>query len=389
MDDTKVSEIYRDITVSAKLIDTLSQTVDMMTRFGLDAISVVDEKGEYVGMISMRRIRRSHLDPSSVRVRNLVQRVPEIQTSDSIGEAARMMIEHNLTHLPVYSGKQFKGIITHDYIINHVMQGPLGTLSIKDHMSKNPVVVEPFDSVAYVLNLFREYGISHVPVMDGHKVVGMVSFRDIMDIVYREKKRPTIGERIGEKINLAEIEVKGVMSFPVAKADVNDTLLTCLDRMKRKDVSCLVVTDNGYIAGIVTKLDLLEPIAQETLESRRITVQFSIKPSVEIGEMDRKMMIGQFSTFKKKYEETLGTGTLFVYMKTQGSATGNRMIVQCRLNLRTRLGQYHSSSEAWGPIDAFSIALDRLVRGILQDKEAKTKSPASQKYAVSFLDAEI
>ncbi|MBN2231123.1 MAG: CBS domain-containing protein [Candidatus Thorarchaeota archaeon] len=389
MDNTKIREAYKEIDTFADVNESLSVCMDKLTNLGLEAIPVKDENGEFVGLISMRHLRRSHLNPAEVKIRKLIKRVPQIQIDDTLEEASRVMLENNIMHLPVYSGEQFKGIVTHNDILKHAFTGTVGEKTASSIMSKNPEFIHPNDTAAQVLNLFRQHGYSHLPVMDGNKVVGMISIRDIIDLVYRERKRSTVGERVGERISISDIEVKSVMNRPVVQVDVSDTLTECLDKMFRKNISSLVVTDNYGLAGILTKLDFLELIAKEAVEKRRITVQFSIKPSVEVGDKDQEIMIRNFMSFKRKYAKTLGKGTLFVYMKTQGSVDGKHMIVQCRLNLRTALGQYHSSSEAYGPLDAFSIALDRLSRRILQDKENKDGPRTSQRYIEGYLDSEF
>ena len=385
----KVQQVYKEVIVSVNVNDSLSSCMNRLTELGLDAISVTNNREEYVGMISMRRIRRSPLDPTAVRVRKFVERVPGVQMYDSFEEAARLMIETRSMHLPVYSGEQFKGVVTHNDILSHAMKGPLGSKPVELVMSKNPVVAKPDDSVAQILNLFKAHGVSHVPVVDGSNVVGIVSIRDLIDLVYREKKRPTIGERVGEKIGITNIKVREVMVSPVITVKASDTLATCLDAMFNRDVSCLVVTNQHGLAGIVTKLDFLEPLALMAAESRKITVQFSVKPSVVIDDKDREKIILHFDSFKRKYGKTLGKGTLFVYMKTQGSVATRLLIIQCRLNLRTTTGQYYSSSEAWSPLDAFTIALDRLVRRVLQEKDAKDDSRMGLRYTEDFLETEM
>ena len=47
-------------------------------------------------------------------------------------------------------------------------------------MTKKPFVLEEDESLGAVLSLFREEGISHVPIVRDGKLVGIVAIEDIM-----------------------------------------------------------------------------------------------------------------------------------------------------------------------------------------------------------------
>lgn len=389
MEQILVQDVYKEITESVSDTDSLASCLAKLKKLDLEAVSVRGSRGEYVGMISIRRLRRSRLNPATVSIRKIIEKPPRVQMRDSISEAARLMIESGAAQLPAHAGEQFRGIITRDGMLDHVMKGELGDTPVSTVMSKKPEVVAPDDTVAFVLNLFREHGFSHAPVVEEGKPIGLVSIQDIIDLVYKNRKRTTKGEIVGERYGVMKIEAHGVMSSPVVEVDQQDSLRECLSKMKRKQVSCLVVTDGYELVGVVTKLDFLEPLSQEAIESRRLTIQFSIKPSVEISDNDQSIMMKNFMAFKRKYKTTLGKGILFVYMKTQGSVGGKRTLVQCRMNLRTTNGQYHSSSEGWSALDAFSVALDRLIRHAMYAKDMKTAPKMSSRYVERFIDTEI
>ncbi len=389
MDDLHVQNIYSEITESVTDTDSLTSCLARLKELGVEALSVRDRKGEYVGMISLRRLRRSRLNPANVSIRKLIQKPPQVQMRDTLSEAARLMIESGAAQLPVYAGQRFRGIVTRDQILESVLSGSLGDLPVEEIMSRKPEVVEPEDTAASVLNLFREHGISHAPVVEDGRTIGMVSIQDIIDLVYKIRSRTTKGERIGERYGVMGIEIRGVMSSPVVTVTERNTLKDCVSKMKREQVSCLVVTKEDRMTGIVTKLDFLEPLAREAIESRRLTIQFSIKPSVEISGRDREIMMQNFTSFRKKFDTTLGKGILFVYMKTQGSVAGKRTLVQCRMNLRTVNGQYHSSSEGWSALDAYTVALDRLMRHAMYAKDMKQAPKASSRFVEGFIETEM
>ena len=61
----------------------------------------------------------------------------------------------------------------------------------------------------------REYGVSHVPIMDDGKLVGMIGIQDILENIYWPQRRQTTGDIVGEKIETLSVPAKGIMSGPV------------------------------------------------------------------------------------------------------------------------------------------------------------------------------
>ncbi len=385
----KVKEVFIGELTFVMDNDSLSTCLPHFKTKMSQALIVQDTNGKYAGILNQRSIRRSKLDPSSMKVKALMRSAPLVQLNDSIGEAARLMIENQIMQIPVFVGNKLKGLITSDKIIESIVDSNYGQMRIEQIMTKNPLVISQNDTVGEVLNLFKEHGISHAPVIHDDRLRGIVSIQDIIDVVYRSRSRQTTGERVGEKVDITNIIVNGIMRFPVVTISPEDTLKICRKKMFDYNVSCLVVARNDKVLGIVTKKDFLELIAQATLQTRRFTVQFSVKPDVRIAQGDRKVMMKAYKSFTERYKEAMGSGTLFVYIKNFGSVSKSRQLVQCRFQFRTARGQFYSSSEAWGSTDAFLLALERLERRVLQSKEMELDSEYVRRYIEDHLMSEI
>ncbi len=291
--------------------------------------------------------------------------------------------------LPVFAGKKLKGLITSDQVIDGAVVGSQGQTKVVQMMTEKPLVVSRGDTVGEVLNLFREHGISHTPVVHDGRLQGIVSIQDIIDIAYRSRSRQTLGERVGERVDITDINVEGIMRFPVVAVDPEETLRNCTKKMSETDVSCLVVARNDRVLGIVTKKDFLELVAQTIPQTRPFTVQFSVKPDVRVRMDSQEVMIDAFESFAAKYEVALGSGILFVYIKSLGSAFKGHQLVHCRFQLRTAKGLFCSSSEAWGMVDAFLLALERLERRVLQSKEMELDSEYVRRHIEDYLSSEV
>jgi len=348
--------------------DALSRCLDLFKKEVPPVLAVLDEKGKYAGVIARRWIVRSRLDPATTKVKALMRPAPKVDPEVSLGKAAKLMIESGVRQLPVFDGKKLLGFVTDENIIHGAVTQEWGNTEVEKIMTKAPHVIEANRSVGAVLSLFREHGISHVPVVDEGKLVGIISIHDIIEQVFQPRRRQTLGEIIGEKVAMLNIPAKGIMTHPVITVQPETTLKEAEKKMHDFDVSCLPVAAKERLVGIVTKLDFLEPISQREVSERKFTVQFAVK-DVKVNPDEQSFMMNEFDTFIRKYKDVFETGTLFAYIKTHGTNYKGVPLIHCRLQLRTVRGSFFSSGEGWGVEPTFRVALDRLDKRILRSKE--------------------
>jgi hypothetical protein len=117
----------------------------------------------------------------------------------------------------------------------------------------------------------------------------------------------------------------------------------------------------------------------ETVKDK-LNVYFSVK-DVDINKIQQETMMNTFESFMRRYKETLGFGSLFIYMKTHGTKFNREPLMHCRLQLRTSRGSsFFSSSEGFGVEQIFHVALDRLERQILKCQELKYDPKNARNY---------
>jgi CBS domain-containing protein len=363
-----VKDVFSEGFQSVGEDDTLSSCLSLFKEETPPVLAVLDSKGRYKGVISRRLIIRSRLDASGTKVKTLMRSAPAVTLNDSLGKVAKLMIESEIRQLPVYSGEKLLGFVTDEDVIHGAVMERWGNTHVEEIMAKKPCVIEEDESVGAILSLFRNEGISHVPIVRDGKLVGLVSVHDIITHIFQPRERQTVGEIVGEKVPVLSIPAKGIMAKPVITVLPKTTLREAANKMHKFGISSLVVVSKGRPVGIVTKRDFLEPLAQMEKPIRRLTVQFSVK-DVEVDEIQRGFIIDDFESFTRRYRETLEAGTLFVYLKTHGTNYKGEQLIHCRLQLRTVKGSFFSSSEGWGTEATFRTALDRLERQILKDKK--------------------
>jgi CBS domain-containing protein len=360
--------------------DPLSKCLELFKKEMPPVIAVLNAKGKYAGVISRRWVVRSRLDPSTTKVKSLMRPAPRVSKTVSLSKAAKLMIESGVRQLPVFEKNRLVGFVTDEDIIHGAVTQEWGNTAVETIMTKAPQVIEANRSAGAVLSLFREHGVSHVPVVDQGKLVGIISIQDIIEQIFQPRQKQTLGEIVGEKVPVLSIPAKGIMTQPVISVASEASLREAAEKMHKQNVSCLVVLSKERLAGIVTKLDFLEPISQLETVARKLTVQFGVK-GVAINPDQQGFMMDEFETFSRKYRDALGAGTLFVYMKTHGTNHKGVPLLHCRLQLRSAKGSFFSSSEGFGVESTFRVALDRLDKRLLRSKELSY----NPKYGRDFL----
>jgi CBS domain-containing protein len=362
--------------------DSASRCLEAFKKGLPPVLAVLDDHGNYVGMVSRRSIVRTRLDLSRVKVRSLMSPAPEVALGDSLSRVAKLMIGSEVRQLPVLEKNKIVGFITDEAVIHAVVDAKWGGNPVELIMTRAPHTLEANRSVGAVLGLMREYGISHVPIMDRGRLAGIVTIQDILESLYFPPKRMGTNNVVGDHIVTLAVEAKGIMSAPVITVDPKKILRDCEQLMHNHDISCLCVVEGERLVGIVTKLDFLEPISQLETAERRITVQFGVK-EVDISPEQQEFMMSEFDSFSHRFQDAFQLGSLFVYMKShRGTSMRGTPMIHCRLQFRTTRGSFFAASEGWGVEPTFKVALDRLERRLLRSKELIAYNP---KFARDYL----
>jgi CBS domain-containing protein len=156
-------------------------------------------------MVPRERPVREIMTPNPVTVR----------ADTPIGVAAELLAQHRFGALPVVDEDgRFVGLLRDDDLIvqesqlhipttyqllgavfelpweKHRFEEDLKKFAgnvVRDVMEDEPITVGPDDSVEEVATRMHESGVTHVPVVDGDKVVGIVARGDLVLLLVRDR----------------------------------------------------------------------------------------------------------------------------------------------------------------------------------------------------------
>ena len=108
----------------------------------------------------------------------------------TVFDALAKMAEKDVGSLVVMDGEKLVGIVTErHYSRNVILKGKKSpTTVVSDIMERGVVHVRPEQSVELCMALMTEKRVRHLPVLEGQKVVGIVSIGDLLKGIISKQK---------------------------------------------------------------------------------------------------------------------------------------------------------------------------------------------------------
>jgi CBS domain-containing protein len=109
-----------------------------------------------------------------------------VEPAEPISGVAQRMVERNLGAVLVLDGGRLAGIMTERDIMRAVARGLHGDAVVADYMSNDPETIEPDDTTAHAAVLMIHGGFRHLPVVERDNVVGILSIRDLVRVALED-----------------------------------------------------------------------------------------------------------------------------------------------------------------------------------------------------------
>jgi CBS domain-containing protein len=111
-----------------------------------------------------------------------------VRPEDSVFAALELLAQHDVGALVVMDGGRLVGVVSErDYTRKVALQGRNSrTTTVADIMTRHVYTVTPETRTQVCMALLSEKKIRHLPVLDGHTVLGMISIRDILDDIIKD-----------------------------------------------------------------------------------------------------------------------------------------------------------------------------------------------------------
>ena len=108
-----------------------------------------------------------------------------ISPDATVFEAIQLMADKNVGALPVVDNSRLIGIISErDYTRKVILKGLSSKdTAVRDIMTREMLTASPSDSIQDCMRVMTEKRVRHLPVLEGTRMIGIVSIGDVMEWV--------------------------------------------------------------------------------------------------------------------------------------------------------------------------------------------------------------
>ncbi|ABM80985.1 CBS domain-containing protein [Hyperthermus butylicus] len=252
----------------------------LMLRYRIGRVVVIDEAEKPVGIVTMSDFVRLVAERFSskplvnIAVADIMTRDPvTIRDNRSLREAARLMIKHGVSGLPVVDedGK-LVGIITKSDIVRAFAEKLRGKFKVRDYMEADFPDATPWHSIYYVADLLYNSPVKRVLVVEGERLLGIIAPSDIaflseLPMLAKTRIKPIrrFAElpkgRMGPVYSYVMLTAQDVMTPSPVTIGPDEDLALAAQLMLRHGFSSVPVVEDETPVGIVVKHNILKAIA--------------------------------------------------------------------------------------------------------------------------------
>ncbi len=263
----RVSQIMSSPAIALDKDLPLTDAIDLMKKNEISRL-VALQNGRIVGVVTEKDIARefgsSHayrLPSGRMHVSNVMKSNPITVAPDVMAKrAAELMLDHEISGLPVVDGDKLVGMVTKlDFAKVCVSYDDIYVGQV---MQASPTTVSPSDRVIHARRILLDEDLIALPVMEGAELVGVLTVRDVaMNLVAFQEVVP---DRYKSE-RIRNLLVGDIMTQPATTTRTDTMLPHAAKSMLERRLSGLPVTNlDGELVGLLTKTELTE-VARERL----------------------------------------------------------------------------------------------------------------------------
>lgn len=144
--------------------------------------------------------------------------------------------------------------------------------SVRDIMMKSPITLQADESLSMADAVMNGGRIRHVPILDGDRLVGVLSQGDLFHSTFAKAMHLGAHEQreLNNRIKIGDIMSKHVFSVPP------ETSIRAAARlMMERKLGCLPIIQQEQLVGLVTKGDMLRYLAERQDDEASLVVDIT------------------------------------------------------------------------------------------------------------------
>ncbi|MDD3718400.1 MAG: CBS domain-containing protein [Actinomycetota bacterium] len=127
-------------------------------------------------------------------------------------------------------------------------------MRVRDHMSPDPVVLGPEDTLRQARDLIKDKNLRRFPVVENGRLVGIVTDRDVRQA---DISSQVVQERRYVDYILDRIQVRGIMTPDPITVEPDTPIAEAAALILDRKIGGLPVVSGEELVGIITETDLI------------------------------------------------------------------------------------------------------------------------------------
>jgi CBS domain-containing protein/ribosome-associated translation inhibitor RaiA len=331
-----------------------------------DRYEAVVSSGSSVGLITVRDALAID-QPSQTKVDRVWRATGGVSPEAMVVDVADSLVRKGVRALPVVAGGEVVGIFSQVDLIEALGEvRELDGIPVKELMRAPVLSSEGDRGIAYARRLMLERNISHLPVVEGGSLVGVVTAESIVHSFITSASRTTTGHRVGERASRFSGRVSGIMDSTPCTLDARaSTLDAVLSLKKMGKGACIITGESGNILGIITPQELISPLlkfrAEEELPAYIIGLSDEDFFERAVAEEKVRRVVSKSLKFRPDITE--------VSMRIKRSQSrGSRTRYELTARALSATGQINAEAGGWDLIEVFDEVCDTLGKAIRRSK---------------------
>ncbi len=349
--------------------ERVSKAIEKMKEYKIYTIPVVDSKGRLIGILTYKDLLERRVSPRA-KVKAVMSGPHKITEDADIVDIAKRFYLVRVKTLPVVdSENHVVALVSRELFARYLVENDyVPNVKVIELASCPAVTAEVNDPVAKVKWEMLRRGISRVPVLDGGKLVGIVTMRDIVEKLYYASiaERATVGEFAGTEDEILAAPVKAIMTYPVITAEEYERVSRVLERLIERGISGLPVMSEGKVVGVFSGLDVI----RRYLQGQKIEIPVTASIEIELPEEQHKLVEKILSNYYGKLTRITDIIDLKLNVKVyecEGEEENKRCKYSVHILLKDPHDTYTVNVVEWDPVKAIRDAFHLLYRNVLKN----------------------
>jgi len=246
----------------------IHDTLKLMKKHSISRLAVLNgherNNKELVGIITEKDIalrlgssKYGNLPPSHFHVSTVMSTdVITVESGQTIGNAAKLIIDNKIGGIPVVDDDDLVGIVTKTDFIKTCPGVPYTNTPIKERMETNLMTINSKDRLVHARRMIIDEDLGRLLVMGEGGIEGIITAKDIACSMISFRK--VVPDKY-QPARIRNLLVEDIMTQNVHTIPESATIADASTMMVSEECSGIPVVDNtGSVKGMITKTDIMK-----------------------------------------------------------------------------------------------------------------------------------